>query len=686
MGTASFRSLLVVGVLSTAGSVPLHAADDNAALPIEEVALFRSGVGYFFRRGMVEDDAAIDLSFTADQINDILKSLVVIDRDGGSVTSVDYASMEPLEHRLAGFALDLSDGPPMWDLLQQLQGEPVRVRIADREIVGRVMSVEERIETGATGDLYDLVDVQYVNLITSTGIMSLPIPKLTTLEILNEKLADELNRALAVVVESHNPDKKQVTIRLKGSGSREIVAGYVTEMPIWKMSYRLVMDDADSALLQGWAIIENTTDDDWNDVQLTLVSGRPVSFIMNLYQPLFMQRPEIAPDVVGVATAATYEADDKANYFGGEEMQRGGGPRRGGRAMAMEAAPAAAADAMMGVAVTELADAVARMAVASAGSEGEQFFLQLSNPVTLERRQSAMAPVVGEAVDAERISIFNAGVDPTHPMRGLRFENGTGMPLIPGPVTVFDGTLYAGDARLPRVPEDASQIISYAVDLDTKVRVDTRANTQTTMIRIVRGVLEQYRKTTTRTTYEIRNQAPDERTVIVEHPRSGNQELVQPDEPTETTENYYRFEVELEAAEIDSLEVVQSRLQTQRLALLDRSVHDLSQLVLSGDVGPRVKAALADLIETRQAMARLDERRAEIEQEVRAIHSDQDRVRQNVQRIDRDSDLYRRYMTKLSEQETELERLDQERKDLQAQRDRLQAELESKLSNLNVAD
>jgi hypothetical protein len=661
-----------------AAAVPARAADAAEPLPVRQVALFRSGVGYFLRQGTVEDDATIELSFAADQINDILKSMVVFDRGGGQIESIGYASSEPLERRLAGFGVDLSNSPSVAELLAQLRGVDVALRLVDRTVEGAVLGVEKR--EVPVGDGQTMKET-YVTLVTDSGMQSYPVSKIDNFAIADERLQRELSKALAALAESRDPDKKQVTIRLTGDGERSIMAAYVTEMPVWKMTYRLVLEDSEAARLQGWAIVENTTDSDWDDVNLSLVSGQPVSFVMNLYEPLFIDRPEVEVDVVSLARAPVYERAKRARGGVGGGANIFGGAGGEGR---YQTEFAEAADMAAGQSLSFGAAMAGAVAAATGSVEGEQFFFELNQPVTLPRRQSAMVPVLNGDLAAHRLSIFNAAHLADHPMRGVRIDNTTGMALMPGPVTVFDGNLYAGDARLPRVAEADEQILSYAIDLDVDVKVENRSQRFSRTVKIAQGVLTEIERIRQTTAYDLDNNAPEPRDVIVEHPKQTNWSLVSPDAADGSTQNFHRFDAPLGARESGELEVVQERRISSRTALSSLGLPQLEALVIDGDVGPKVRQALKTLIGKQQEIAELERQVRDVSSTLENIEQDQERIRENIGAVDRDSELYSRYMNKLNEQETRLEDLQEARRQLNEELSQKRRDLAEHIRDLDI--
>ena len=267
---------------------------DNDTLPISSITLYRSGVGSFVRQGQVDGDADVSLRFRTEQINDILKSMIVLDFDGGSIEGATYGSKEPLSRRLASFAINIADNPSRSELLDRLRGAKIEVSTTENPVTGIVLGVEN--STRILPDGKGSEPRHILSLVTESGIWSADMQTISSFKILDEQLAAELNKALAALAEHRVDNVKTLDIAFRGDGQRDVMVGYVQEAPVWKTSYRLVLPqdaDEDQLTLQGWAIVENTTEEDWEGVRLSLVSGQPVSFTMDLYEPLFVQRPNV---------------------------------------------------------------------------------------------------------------------------------------------------------------------------------------------------------------------------------------------------------------------------------------------------------------------------------------------------------------------------------------------------------
>src|SRR5262245_21012710 len=325
----SIRSVLwAVPVLAAAGlgawATRLTIAAPNAeaadgkdikpavSLPLTRVVLFNSGVGYFTRGGEVDGDARVDLVFPEDDVNDLLKSMVLEDFNGGRVAAVSYDSREPIARTLSSFAIDLNGNPTFAAIVNQARGERVEVTVVPTaanqpgKLVGTIVGVEvQKVPAGTNA----VIDAEVLNLWCAEGLRSVKLNEIQQLRFSNPVIEAEFRRALEVVSLSHDSQKKAVSLHFAGEGKRRVQVGYVVEAPIWRTSYRLVLDAQNKGkpYLQGWAMVENPTDEDWSGVKMALVSGRPISFKMDLYNPLFVPRPVVEPALFASLRPPTYD-------------------------------------------------------------------------------------------------------------------------------------------------------------------------------------------------------------------------------------------------------------------------------------------------------------------------------------------------------------------------------------------
>src|SRR5688572_3465053 len=277
-------------------------------LPITRVVLFNSGVGYFSRSGEVEGDARVDLSFQEQDVNDLLKSMVLEDFNGGRIAAVSYDSREPVTRTLASFAVNLNGQPTFAGILSQMRGERVEVVLTPGAAnqPGKLNGVIVGVETQKVPAGTQTIDAAFLNMWCAEGLRAVKLSDVQQLRFSNPVIESEFRRALDTLALTHDSQKKAVSLHFAGDGKRKVQVGYVVEAPIWKTSYRLVLGEKDKPYLQGWALVENPTDEDWSGVKMALISGRPISFKMDLYNPLYVPRPTVEPELFASLRPVTY--------------------------------------------------------------------------------------------------------------------------------------------------------------------------------------------------------------------------------------------------------------------------------------------------------------------------------------------------------------------------------------------
>ena len=262
-----------------------RASEAPEKLPVRRVVLYKNGVGYFEHLGQVNGSQDVHIDFTSAQLNDVLKSLTVLDLSGGRITGVDYNSEAPLAHRLATLRLALGEKPTQSEFLGALRGARVEVRSGTAApITGKLLSVERKTRSNPTF----AVETDEISLITDSGeVRSVDLNPQTSIRILDHDLQVEVGRYLGLVAAARDQDIRRMTISTTGSGERNLYVSYISEVPIWKTTYRIVLSSKaeKKPLLLGWAIVDNTVGEDWNNVELSLVAGAPHSFIQRLSEP-----------------------------------------------------------------------------------------------------------------------------------------------------------------------------------------------------------------------------------------------------------------------------------------------------------------------------------------------------------------------------------------------------------------
>ncbi|MDA1049003.1 MAG: hypothetical protein O3C40_00785 [Planctomycetota bacterium] len=646
-------------------------AAEPEPLPLVRVVAFTSGVAYFDHVGQVEGNQEVAMRFNVEDVNDLLKSMVARDFDGGQVSAVTYEAREPLARALRTFALDLTGDTSLAGLLRQLRGHEVEIS-TPAQIRGKVIGVSTGSIAVGEGPA---IETDFVLLLTSLGLQRIRVGEIERLQLTDDQLNTELQEALQLLAASRDADQKAVSLSFKGAGKRRVAVGYVREFPVWKTTYRLVLEDDKPALLQGWAIVENMTDNDWDGVQLSLVSGRPISYRMDLYEPLYFDRPLVTPEAFAGLTSRLHDQDLLAHgAAGGKPLVFGSGLGGGGFGGAGGFGGGMGGGGGFGGGggtfggqrpfVTSLIPVVApdndesQMFKSRAEEVGEFFRYSIELPVNLKKQHSAMLPIVNHRVKAEKLSIYNWDAESKHPLHGLRLTNETDLHLMQGPITVFDDSEYAGDAQISDVPPKAERLISYALDLDTEI-VTKHETSPPELVGVTfdkTGLHTKHRHAET-TIYTIKNSSDEPRNILIEQLLYEARELVSPAEPTEKTRSLYRFSVPIDPNQSKSFEVVEAQITEQFLAIL--SIEDAALTVFLSEqaVSDEVKAAIRKFMQQRQEWQKIVAARTAIESELSTIDQEQKRIRENMRELDRGGELYKRYVSKLDAQETQIEQL-----------------------------
>lgn len=629
----------------------LSAAD----LPVREVILYKHGVGYFQRSGELKPGETARLEFKADDMDDVLKSLTITDRAGGKIDGIRYDASEPLEKRLRAFPFSTTGNTSMAGFLDSLKGARIELRFGPEIIAGTIVSA--RLAVGSEKS----PEHETVTLLTDGGeIRTLDLGSAGWVKFSDAKLQGLLKDYLAVLNGARSKDRRSVYIDSSAAAARQLAVRYMTPAAVWKSSYRLILGAQGEPILEGWAIVDNTSGDDWNGVQLSVVSGRPISFISKLYEPRYVERQQA--DLAENAPVAP-------RVFGGA---MGGVPQQ--RAMAMAAAPPASKAMAAELAPSTVSQATETREI------GDLFEYSFSSPVTVKQGESTMLPFVQQKVNARKLLIYteNMGVNP---MNAAELINSTGKTLDGGPITVYDAGAYAGEALVETFKAADKRLISYGIDLGT--RVSTAWDSSREDVREIhskRGMLTTRAAVEETRTYTIRNVDAKEKTLIIEHAQRQGYRLVN-QKPAETTANAYRFEVKLPASVATTFAVKEERAYDQTTAITsatpDVIVVWLQNKTLS-EVGRR---QLEQIAQTKRAIADQDAVLRNTQAELTSLAQDQERTRQNIQSLNGvagQQDLVQQYARQLASAEARLAAL----RDSQGASRSRKATLEAELNGL----
>ncbi len=660
MGRRALASATALsGVMLVSGAALAQEAD----LELRRVLLSTGGVGYFEYEAVISGDQQLSLEVRLDQVNDILKSIVVYDDQGG-IGSISLPGQEPLQEvfRELPFGPEALSSPVA--LLNALRGAEV-VAEGSRSVQGRLIAVTE--ETVQLPDGRGTLVQHRVSLLTATGMQQLILEEANALRFVDPTLQEQVEDALAALAQHSQRDRRVITIETTGTAERTVRVAYVVEAPLWKSTYRLTMSDdpaAETAELQGWAVLENLSGEDWENVELTVVSGNPVTFQQALYQAYYVHRPEVPVEVLGrvmprVDTGAVAQTGN-----GYAEFDAGGqAPAR-----ASTAYPGAALEGMammddMPVPPPAPVD-YAQIAAADSTEATTQVVFRLPEPISVESGHSVMVPIVSRQIAAERLSLYQPETHQTNPLASVRLENDGDTGLPPGILTLYERSAatgqvsYVGDAQMSALPAGDERLISFALDQKVTVLRDDQGTQEIAGGRIVDGVLELTFTQRTTSTYTIEGAAREPRTVVLEHARPAGYRLVVDDDvPVEVTDSHYRLTVEVPAGEVRTLDVALERPTYQSLSLVDMSDGQVEFYASAQQLSPELRAAIEEIRGYKAAVQAREAELGRLRARYSEIVDDQARIRANLDAIPRDTDLYQRYLSDLSAQEEELDRL-----------------------------
>jgi hypothetical protein len=649
-----------------------------ADLPVTRVVIYKNGVAYYERAGQAKAGEPARLDFKAGEMDDVLKSLVVETR-GGRVARVRYELNEPLEKRLNDTGVRLPGQVSLASLLDQWRGSRISLRLRNEEIKGTIAGA--RIAQAA-----DQAQRQELTLVTDDGaIRTIDLDGVGAVKLEDTRLQQQLTDALGILGQSRSREKRALFIDLSGA-AQQVIARYMAPAPVWKSSYRLSLPENAEASLEGWAIVDNATGEDWTNVDLTVVSGKPVSFISRLYEPRYVGRPVASLPEERAAAPVLHEGAMRtqesaaADAVGPREMRKAVGSGIGGGSFAVRApapAPAMARPEVMTSSVEP----------ATEGEEiGELFEYRFSEPVTAKKGESLLLPFLQQKIAARRLLVWNQESG-ANPRSAAEVANNTGKTLDGGPITVYQGGGYAGEALMETLKAGDKRLISFAVDQGTKVTTAFDSKQQVVRsIKASRGILSARGAIETLTTYTASNVDARAKDLIIEHPVTPDRKLLKP-QPAEKSDKHYRFTVNLPARGQQKLEVVEEQLLEESHSIISLTPDVIAQYTQNKALSPAARTALEAIAARKREAAAAEREAAAAEREINEISRDQERLRQNINSLSRVSgqqDQVQRYAAELAKQDTQIAALRDKASEARRRKSRLDAEISALVEKLEI--
>lgn len=776
--------VLIAGSLYAQSGASRPETSTAQKLPLRRVILYKSGVGYFEHAGTANGSESVEIDLTSSQLDDVLKSLTALDMNGGRISGASYNSQDPASHQLGALPVPIADRRTLSDLLQALRGAQVEVRSGTSIFAGRLLSVESKTKSeGNTSSR-----VCEASILSDAGEMrSFRIEPGTSLRFTDRELEEQLARALGLLDASHAQDTRRLVLSTSGPGVRELRVSYTSEVPVWKTTYRIVMPSRTDAqpLLQGWAIVDNTVGEDWNNVELSLAAGAPQSFVQQISQPYYARRPMVPMPVAFQLTPQTHAATMYSNSSSGTlaghvadpqgagiagaeidvldsdgrrvaqstsdedgdyqvdglaagnytvEIAKTGFNRERHNNVAIAADGASAVNANLRIgtvsetvnveagaalesfavsggtgggsfgalprvsrdssalAALESNNVAFRAAAASINAAqgrplGDLFEYKIKDRVSIRKNQSALVPIVQTGITAEKVTLWNAGLDSPRPLRALWFTNSSDLVLDGGTFSIVDAGAFAGEGILDSIEPGEKRLISYAIDLGVQVSARTEPEPgRVTRIRVSHGVMVRSVEVSSTVIYSARNEDTSARTLIIEHPVRSGFKLDADLHPDEKSVTAYRFRVPVASKKSVDFRVRESRIVDASYSITNLNSDEIKVFAQNRELSPELEKALREVVAQKDAIANLDTAIKSRQAQSTEIFNDQSRLRENMKSLRgsaEEKDLTQRYTKELGDQENRLESLRREISDLQVQRAKAQQDLDSLIEHMS---
>ena len=687
------------------------AARDSIDLPVRKVVLYKNGVGYFEHAGTVTGNQRVTVDFTSAQLNDVLQSLTALDSHGGMIGAVGYNSTMPIQQQLNTLALGLADMPATVAVYHALRGQRVEVTGAGAPIAGRLVNIEFRKETDKNGETSE--DNYFLIVETDAGALrTVALTDAVSVRMADAALEKQFGSYLEIIASARDQQLRHLTLEDRGQGERQLQVSYISEVPVWKSTYRIVFprEPNGNATVQGWAVVDNTVGVDWNNVQLSLVAGAPQSFIQPLSQPIYTSRPTIPIATAAQSAPVTHQAAEMMNNqlqapsaiprniqmmvpapgpppasFGVAGMEGMGGSGAGVMG-SMFGGPVAGASpnaadsnglyhgvgAGYGGGVYRASD-VMQQGDVSTNAFDDFFEYALTQPVTIHKNESAMVPILQQELPASHVTLWS-DAHPT-PLRAIWLENNSKLTLDSGSFSIFESGEFAGEGLLDPIHPGEKRLLSYAVDQAVKVRRGDFSQTRTLHhVTMHEGVLVETTGTVTDTDYVVTNAGDQTRAVIVEHTRQPKAELDSDVKPDETTATAYRFRLGVEPHQTKELHI-KERANSSEKVRIGTGADNVDTLIACGNYSPALATALKPAIEAQTTLADLNNKIDEITEKQKTLADDENRYRENLKAL-KDTATAKRFVDELNQAEDAIEAARKEQADLEKQRDRAQTHLD----------
>jgi hypothetical protein len=676
-------------------------------LKVKKVIIFKHGVSYYILEGTVKGTDTFELEFKIDEMDDILKSLFVLDTsEEGYISSISYDAALDTSQLLKSIMLDIPDTDSFSSLVAQIKGASVNLTIGGaKKVSGTVIGIETVEKAVKDEKIFEkkLVLLQDEDVVTKIGFDEIKL-----LDILNEDIKKDLKFFLNTVISGKKKDAKKIIINCESGGEddveRNVFVSYIRESPIWKTSYRLIMSKQQAlenkCLLSGWSLIENTTNQDWEDIELSLVAGMPVSFKYEFYRPIFIERPVIRPPKVLSAKPSDIEEGLEKERFKDYAMAKEAVPPRALKRTAKMGlvgapAPMAKQPGGFGFAGSELSDEVLMDKIKTQTQTqtkdlGELFEYHIAKPVSIKRKQSALVPILTESIKAKKVLLYNKNEHDKNPYACIEITNNTNLTLERGPATIIYDDNLAGEAIIPFLNKDDTRLLNFAVEQAIIITNEQKSeNLSIHRVTFGNGYSYEHYYTNIETIYKINNKTDEEKELYLDHPKTYDFKFIEKPVEPEETPNYWRFKLSLKPKDAIKFTLKEQRENYSSNYLWKWSKDDFLKrigfYVKKKFIDVTLENQLKEIAEQIQKLNDLKSKREKLYEERDLMTNEQARLRENISVLGDDSQsitLKERYVKKLDDQENRFEKISAELTKLDKDIDSLNKEIQKKMEKL----
>jgi hypothetical protein len=677
-------------------------------LKVKKVVIFKHGVSYYILEGALKGSGTFELEFKIDEMNDVLKSLFVLDTsEKGYISSISYDTALETSQILKSIMLNIPDIDSFSSFVTQIKGADVNLTIGGaKKVSGKIMGIEffDKLSQNEKITEKQLILLQDDEVITKHNFS-----EIKSVEIMNEEIKKDLKFFLEAVIAGKKKDAKKLIINCESGGAdeveRNIFVSYIRESPIWKTSYRLIMSKKQASeqkcLLSGWGLIENTTNQDWEDIELSLVAGMPVSFVYEFYRPIFIQRPIIRPPKVLSARPTEIEEGLEVEKY--EEYNLNVEDAMPAPAMAPRkkmarkrrappvALPIGTGVVRRGMSDDAFFDKISSQTKIQTKDLGELFEYHISNPVTIKRKQSGLVPILTESINAKRVLLYNMNEHEKNPNACLEITNNTNLTLERGPTTIIYDDNLAGEAIIPYLNKGDTRLLNYAVEQAVLITHEQESENQSVhRVSFGGGYSYEYHFSNLMTTYKIKNKTDDEKELYLDHPKTHGYKFIEKPIDPEETPNYWRFKIILKPKDAINFKLKEQREDYSSNYLWDFSKEDFLKRVVfyvkQKFINPDLENRLKEVAELIQTLSNLKSRQGNLNEERDSMMEEQARLRDNISVLGDDTQsfsLKERYIKKLYNQENRFEEIKKELKTLDKKMAELNKTITEKMNMLS---